>query len=337
MCLTLPVLLPAPCAHCRQSKGALQLGDALESSRCSEGCRALGLPQLFSRTRWLLEAGESCWQQGELGLASCHPSAGGTAHAEVLLSLPVPPRTQTAKNLCDHIPTAQGRDARWEAQLQDPDCSTACFFFFSSIPFVRTLLLDCEGCRVWEGQSPRLVSSFLCPKVKPARSGTTENPPDQGSAPRTHPPLWPCSLVLQHEAAGLHCSQGTLPWAAVSGCRVPSRTALRVWHCGAGTEGTAPRGATRSQLPALPAFLCCSAPPGQGAPAQRWLGASCWSTGDSNHQLCFSALVAGEALQSVEEEKTKPSKAHSPQAVVLGTSSVTIPTSSCSAWGGRAA
>lgn len=188
------------------------------------------------------------------------------------------------------------------------------------------------------GRAEPSAGFFLPLSKSQTRKVWDHRKPSRPGLSSTHtPPVVALQPLLQHEAAGLHCSQGTLPWAAVSGCRVPSRTALRVWHCGAGTEGTAPRGATRSQLPALPAFLCCSAPPGQGAPAQRWLGASCWSTGDSNHQLCFSALVAGEALQSVEEEKTKPSKAHSPQAVVLGTSSVTIPTSSCSAWGGRAA
>lgn len=211
------------------------------------------------------------------------------------------------------------------------------FFFFSSVPFVRTLLLDCEGCRVWGGQSPRLVSSFLCPKVKPARSGTTENPPDQGPAPRTPPRCGPAALCCNTKLLGCIAPRGRC-----LGPRCRGAACLPGQHCGSGTaalaqRGQPPRGATRSQLPALPAFLCCSAPSEQGSPGQRRLGASCWSTGDSNHQLLLSELAAGEALQSVEEEKTKLSKAHSPRAVVLGTSSVTIPTSSCSAWGGRAA
>lgn len=91
-------------------------------------------------------------------------------------------------------------------------------------------------------------------------------PPRPGPSSTHTPPLWPCSLVLQHEAAGLHCSQGTLPWAAVSGCRVPSRTALRVWHCGAGTEGTAPKGSHQkpAATPAsLPLLLCTT---GAGIP-----------------------------------------------------------------------
>lgn len=117
-------------------------------------------------------------------------------------------------------------------------------FFFSSIPFVRTLLLDCEGFRVWEGQSPRLVSSFLCPKVKPARSGTTENPPDQGSAPRTHPHCGPVALCCNMKLLGCIAPRGRC-----LGPRCRGAACLPGQHCGSGTAALAQRGQPPGEPP----------------------------------------------------------------------------------------
>uniref|UniRef100_A0A8C3GIG1 calcium/calmodulin-dependent protein kinase n=8 Tax=Aves TaxID=8782 RepID=A0A8C3GIG1_CAIMO len=297
VCLTLLVLLPAPCAHCRQSKGALQLGDALESSRCSEGCGALGLPQLFSRTRWLLEAGESCWQPGELGLASCHPSAGGMARVEVLLSLPVPPRTQTAKNWCVHIPTAQGRDARWEAQLQDPDCSTACFFFF----FPPSLLSEpccwiVRGAGFGEGRALGWFLPSFVQKSNPQGLGPQKTPQTRAQL-HAHPPV----VALQPCAATRSCWAALLPGDAAlgRGVGVPrafqdstAGLALRRWHRGDSPQGEPPEASCQPCQPSSAALHHRSRdPPGRGgsvraAGAQGTATTSCFFQNWRLERLC---------------------------------------------------
>lgn len=64
-------------------------------------------------------------------------------------------------------------------------------------------------------------------------------------------PFWPCSVILQHEADGLHCYERTSLWAVVSReYHVASRTGLLVLDNSVGTAGTGPIGFTATDLPA---------------------------------------------------------------------------------------